>query len=80
MTDYTNASRTMLFDIHRLCWDEEILAKFRIPGSMLPEVKPSSFVYGYTEEGVLPGKSPLQGQRGDQQAALFGQCCFAAEM
>lgn len=76
VTDYTNASRTMLFDIHRLCWDEEILEKFGIPASMLPEVKPSSFVYGHTAESVLPGSVPIAGAAGDQQAALFGQCCF----
>lgn len=78
VTDYTNASRTMLFDIHRLCWDKEILEKFGIPQSMLPDVKPSSCVYGYTEESVLPGEVPIAGAAGDQQAALFGQCCFEA--
>lgn len=75
VTDYTNASRTMLFDIHRLCWDEEILSYFRIPASMLPEVKPSSCVYGYTD--ILGGSIPVAGDAGDQQAALFGQCGFA---
>ncbi|MEG0688499.1 MAG: glycerol kinase GlpK [Hungatella sp.] len=78
VTDYTNASRTMLFDIHRLCWDEEILSYFRIPKCMLPEVKPSSCVYGYTAEEVLGGCIPIAGAAGDQQAALFGQCCFEA--
>lgn len=77
VTDYTNASRTMLFDIHKLCWDEEILERFGIPRSMLPEVKPSSCIYGYTEEAILPGEIPIAGAAGDQQAALFGQCCFA---
>ena len=76
MTDYTNASRTMLYNIHELCWDEEILAVMNIPKSMLPEVKPSSHVYGYTNEGILGGRIPISGIAGDQQAALFGQCCF----
>lgn len=76
VTDYTNASRTMLFDIHKLCWDEEIMAKFRIPCAMLPEVKPSSCIYGYTDEKVLVGNVPIAGAAGDQQAALFGQGCF----
>lgn len=78
VTDYTNASRTMLFDIHKLQWDEEILAYFRIPKAILPVVKPSSCVYGYTEAGVLGGGIPIAGAAGDQQAALFGQCCFEA--
>jgi glycerol kinase len=78
VTDYTNASRTMLFDIHRKCWDEEILNYFRIPKSMLPEVKPSSCIYGYTSSDVMGGKIPIAGAAGDQQAALFGQCCFEA--
>ena len=72
VTDYTNASRTMLFDIHQLCWDDELLAYFKIPKSMLPEVKPSSCVYGYTKEGILGGHIPVSGAAGDQQAALFG--------
>ncbi len=76
VTDYTNASRTMLFDIHRLCWDDEILEYFNIPKSMLPEVMPSSAVYGHTEEGILGAGIPIAGAAGDQQAALFGQCCF----
>ena len=76
VTDYTNASRTMLFDIHKLCWDEEIMAKFRIPRAMLPEVKPSSCIYGYTDEKVLVGNVPIAGAAGDQQAALFGQGCY----
>lgn len=76
VTDYTNASRTMLFDIHRLCWDEEILARFGILASILPEVKPSSCVYGHTDASVLGGEIPIAGAAGDQQAALFGQCCF----
>lgn len=76
VTDYTNASRTMLFDIHNLCWDEELLKKFRIPKSMLPEVKPSSCVYGKTDKSLLGGEIIISGAAGDQQAALFGQCCF----
>lgn len=76
VTDYTNASRTMLFDIHRLAWDKEILSYFGIPASMLPEVKPSSYIYGYTDLTVLGGEIPIAGAAGDQQAALFGQCCF----
>lgn len=77
VTDYTNASRTMLYDIHRLCWDEELLTLLRIPESMLPEVKSSSCIYGYTENTVLGGRIPIAGIAGDQQAALFGQCCFS---
>ena len=77
VTDYTNASRTMIYDIHRLCWDEEILSLLHIPASMLPEVKPSSCLYGYTENTVLGGRIPIAGIAGDQQAALFGQCCFS---
>lgn len=76
VTDYTNASRTMLFDIHNLRWDKEILAHFKIPENMLPEVKPSSYIYGYTDTSVLGGEIPIAGAAGDQQAALFGQCCF----
>ena len=76
VTDYTNASRTMLYDIHNLKWDEELLTYFDIPKTMLPDVKPSSFVYGYTDPLVLGGEIPIAGAAGDQQAALFGQCCF----
>ncbi len=76
VTDYTNASRTMLFDIHKLRWDDEILEKREIPRQMLPEVRPSSEVYGYTEDCILGGGIPIAGAAGDQQAALFGQCCF----
>ena len=76
VTDYTNASRTMLFDIHKLCWDEELLEKLRIPKSMLPEVKPSSCIYGKTDAALLGGEIAIAGAAGDQQAALFGQCCF----
>lgn len=76
VTDYTNASRTMLFDIHKLCWDEEILNYFNIPKCILPKVLPSSHVYGHTDASVLGGQIPIAGAAGDQQAALFGQCCF----
>jgi len=76
VTDYTNASRTMLFDIRKLCWDKEILDYFKIPLCMMPEVKPSSCVYGYTSKEVLGYRVPIAGAAGDQQAALFGQCCF----
>lgn len=78
VTDYTNASRTMLFDIHKLRWDDEILERLDIPKAMLPEVKPSSCIYGYTEESILGEGIPISGAAGDQQAALFGQCCFEA--
>ena len=78
VTDYTNASRTMLFDIYKKEWDQEILDYFGIPRSMLPEVKPSSCVYGTTDETVIGGEIPIAGAAGDQQAALFGQCCFEA--
>ena len=73
-TDYTNASRTMLFDIHRLCWDTELLEYFRIPEAMLPEVRPSSGFFGHTVR--FGGSIPITGAAGDQQAALFGQCGF----
>lgn len=77
VTDYTNASRTMLFDIHNLCWDKELLRLFDIPESMLPEVKPSSCIYGMTDSNLFGGEIPISGAAGDQQAALFGQCCFS---
>jgi len=77
-TDRTNASRTMLFDIHRLAWDEPILERLRIPLAMLPEVQPSSGTFGTTEpEQFLGTRIPISGIAGDQQAALFGQACFA---
>lgn len=76
VTDYTNASRTMLFDIHRLCWDEEIMKRFDIPASILPKVCSSGEIYGYTDTSLLGGKIAIAGAAGDQQAALFGQCCF----
>ena len=75
-TDVTNASRTMLFDIHRLCWDETLLKALDIPPSVLPEVRSSSEIYGYAEIGGV--KIPVAGIAGDQQAALFGQGCFDA--
>ncbi|MBR2949847.1 MAG: glycerol kinase GlpK [Lachnospiraceae bacterium] len=78
VTDYTNASRTMLFDIHKKEWDQEILDYFGIPKTMLPQVKASSCVYGMTDETVIGGEIPIAGAAGDQQAALFGQCCFEA--
>ena len=74
-TDYTNASRTMLFNIHDLQWDEELLKLFKIPRRMLPEVKPSCAPFGYTDKQVLGGEVPVFGVAGDQQAALFGQLC-----
>ncbi len=76
VTDYTNAARTMLFNIHTLKWDEDLLKLFNIPACMLPDVKPSSIIYGYTSEKVMGGRIPIAGAAGDQQAALFGQCCF----
>lgn len=74
VTDYTNASRTMLYNIHELCWDKELCSMLEIPMDMLPEVKDSSCVYGYTH--VESVKIPIAGIAGDQQAALFGQTCF----
>lgn len=76
VTDYTNASRTMMFNIHTLDWDQEILDELDIPRCMLPEVKPSSCVYGMTDPGIFGGAIPVAGAAGDQQAALFGQTCF----
>jgi glycerol kinase len=76
ITDYSNASRTMLFNIHRLEWDTDILKEFNIPIQMLPEVKPSSYKYGNAAAEFLGGEIPIAGIAGDQQAALFGQCCF----
>lgn len=74
-TDYTNASRTMLFNIHTLEWDEELLRLFDIPASMLPEVHPSSYLYGCTDARLFGSPIPVCGVVGDQQAALFGQLC-----
>ena len=78
VTDYSNASRTMLFNIKTLTWDEEILAELEIPKCMLPEAKPSSCVYGETATQYFGGPIPIGGAAGDQQAALFGQTCFEA--
>lgn len=77
-TDPTNASRTMLFDIHRGCWDQELLDLFGIPVSVMPEVRPSSGFFGETSYPGIPAGIPITGVAGDQQAALFGQCCFEA--
>lgn len=74
VTDYTNASRTMLYDIHKLEWDAALLKALDIPREMLPDVRSSSEVYGYTE--IQGERTPISGIAGDQQAALFGQCCF----
>lgn len=74
VTDYSNASRTMMFNINTLQWDDEILSELNIPKSMLPEAKPSSCIYGYTSSG----NTPIAGAAGDQQSALFGQTCFNA--
>ncbi|MEY8337510.1 glycerol kinase GlpK [Lachnospiraceae bacterium 62-35] len=76
VTDVTNASRTMLFDIKNLCWDEKLLEYFKIPKSMMPEIKMSSEIVGFSSSEVLGGEIPISGIAGDQQAALFGQCCF----
>jgi glycerol kinase len=76
VTDYTNATRTMLFNINTLQWDDEILKELDIPRSMLPQVLPSSCVYGMTAPEFLGGPIPIAGAAGDQQAALFGQTCF----
>ena len=81
VTDYSNASRTMLFNIRELCWDPRLLAELDIPAAMLPQVMPSSCVYGQTDPLVFPGATiPIAGDAGDQQAALFGQACFADGM
>ncbi|MDD2330727.1 MAG: glycerol kinase GlpK, partial [Bacteroidales bacterium] len=75
ITDITNASRTLLFNIHTLQWDTDLLSLFDIPAAMLPEVKPSSQIYGFTEASCLGGEIAIAGIAGDQQAALFGQMC-----
>ena len=80
VTDVTNASRTMLFNIHTLTWDEELLKLFHIPISMMPEVKSSSEVYGHTKTTLFAHKVPIAGIAGDQQAALFGQMCIEPGM
>ena len=76
VTDYSNAARTLLFNIRELKWDDEILSELNIPRCMLPEVKPSSCVYGEADPSFLGGPIPIGGAAGDQQAALFGQTCF----
>ncbi len=76
VTDYTNASRTMIFNIHTLQWDDELLRILDIPKCILPEVKPSSCIYGNTDFDIYGGEIPIAGAAGDQQCALFGQCCF----
>lgn len=76
VTDHTNASRTMIYNIHELCWDKELLKLLDIPENMLPEVKPSSYVYGNTDADLYGGEIVIAGAAGDQQCALFGQCCF----
>ncbi len=76
VTDFTNASRTMIYDIHKLEWDKKLLEYFHIPEKMLPEVKSSSEVYGYIAPEIMGKSVPIAGIAGDQQAALFGQCCF----
>jgi glycerol kinase len=76
-TDYSNASRTMLYNIYNLAWDEELLEIFNVPSSMLPQVRPSAHVYGYTDPTIFFGaRVALSGLAGDQQAALFGQACY----
>lgn len=80
-TDYSNASRTMLFNIKTLRWDEKLLNELKIPPNILPEVKPSSAIYGYTDAMIFGGvEIPIAGVAGDQQAALFGQNCFEPGM
>lgn len=78
VTDYSNAARTMMFNIHTLEWDDEILKELDIPKAILPEPMPSSCVYGMTDPSFLGGAIPVAGAAGDQQAALFGQTCFEA--
>ncbi|GAA0178742.1 glycerol kinase GlpK [Clostridium sediminicola] len=80
VTDFTNASRTMIFNIHELKWDEELYKALNIPASMLPEVKPSSFVFGETASELFGAPIKISGVAGDQQAALFGQACFKPGM
>jgi glycerol kinase len=79
-TDATNASRTLLFDIRRQCWDDELLALFRIPAAVMPEVHDNSCIFGETERGLFGTSIPIAGMAGDQQAALFGQNCCEAGM
>ncbi len=78
--DYSNASRTMIFNIHKLDWDDELLEILNIPREILPEPKPSSEIYGYTDKEVFGAEVPIAGDAGDQQAALFGQACYKLGM
>ncbi|KQC08549.1 MAG: glycerol kinase [Smithella sp. SDB] len=80
VTDYSNASRTMLYNIKKLKWDKKILKELDIPESMLPDVKPSSAIYGYTDSRLFGVEIPIAGDAGDQQAALFGQACYTPGM
>jgi len=80
VTDYTNASRTMLFNIHNLDWDEEILTELDIPREILPKVLSSSYIYGHTDKEIFGAEIPISGNAGDQQAALFGQVCYEPGM
>jgi len=81
VTDYSNASRTLMYNIRELCWDDEILRELGVPATMLPEVRPSSEVYGLTDSGIFFGSAiPISGAAGDQQAALFGQACYQPGM
>jgi len=80
VTDYSNASRTLLFNIHTLDWDDDILRELRIPRSLLPDVRPSSAFYGETDPTLFGGAIPLTGNAGDQQAATFGQACYTPGM
>ena len=80
ITDYSNASRTLLFNIRKLKWDKKMLDILDIPESILPKVKPSSEIYGYTNENLFGGEIPIAGIAGDQQAALFGQACYEVGM
>ncbi|WP_115994634.1 glycerol kinase GlpK [Cohnella lupini] len=79
-TDYSNASRTLMYNIHELKWDPELLSMLDIPASMLPEVKPSSHIYGYVSESLFPVPIPIAGIAGDQHASLFGHACFEKGM
>lgn len=80
ITDYSNASRTLMFNIKELKWDDQLLEYLTVPKSMLPEVRPSSDIYGWTEPSILGGMVNIAGIAGDQQAALFGQTCFEPGM
>lgn len=80
ITDVTNASRTLMFDIHKCVWDDELLLILNIPRAILPQVKSSSEIYGHTQTHILSSPIPISGIAGDQQAALFGQACFKAGM